>query len=242
MMTNNLIRTSVYCSGCRATKFIELKESDIPNDGKIKRKALYHENHVLTMDIDSNGVIRGETVIDVIRNPLMELVESVTDELCRINEEGIVPVQIDIYTSNHNLHRLMETIISNVFRHAIGLESETRVNMKVESKEDRTYLYGDTLEIMVGPYLSTTPDEDEVQRGIILDIREAESNHLDIEKTLSDYSWVALLIPRDKREGYQNAFSSLLQAQGKPYFIESLSNETMYELFDFVVAMTNALY
>ncbi len=242
MMKNDLIRTSVYCSGCRATKFIELNGSDIPADGKIKRKALYHESHVLALDIDANGVVRGETVIEVIRNPLIDLIERVTDELCRINEEGIIPVQIDIYTSNHNLHRLMETIISKVFTHAIGLESETRVNMKVESKEDRTYLSGDTLEIMVGPFLSTTADEEEVQRGIILDIYEAESNHLDIESTLAEYSWVALLIPRDKREGYLNAFSSLLQAQGKPYFIESLSNETMNQLFDFVIAMTNALY
>ena len=239
----NPIRTSVYCSGCRATKFVEIKHEDIRDDGKLSKKVLVHKRHVLLLDIDANGIIRGEKVVDVLKNPLLELVDNVTNELCRINEEGIVPVQIDIYTKNLNLHRLMETIISNVFKHAIGLDSFTRVNMTVESKEDRTYLFGDTLEIMVGPYFSESRENWEgVQRGIILDILEAESNHLDIESTLEKYNWVALLIPKDKREGYLHALSSLLQAQGKPYFIESLSNVTMTQLFDFVIAMTKALY
>lgn len=235
-----MVTAQVYCQRCRETKFVPLEKSDIPSEGSgLKRKSLLHGDHILLVDLDTKGVIRSEQVVDILLNPLQTLINDVAQGFLFLNHEAGKPIHIDVYTQNINLSKFFQNIISSIFDQAIGLDPENRIKLKAETYRDKTVLIGKRLHINVGPYVGEGMESlQDPQKGIILDIAEAERNKLDIEVTFEEYDWVAIMVPPEKQEGYTHAFSSMFEVQKKPFFIDTLSNSSLRQLFDFVLAVT----
>jgi hypothetical protein len=234
------VNTHVYCERCRETKFVELSDNDIPKSGSgLKKKSLLHGDHILLIDIDGEGTVRNEQVVDILLNPIQTLINDVAQGFLFLNSDYSKSILIDAYTKNMNLSKFFQNIISAIFDQAIGLDFDNRMKVKAETLDHKTVLQSDRLQISVGPYIQEGIETlDNPQRGLIMDIKEAETNKLDIEQTMLKYDWVALLVPHDKAEGYKHAFASMLQAQKKPFFVDVINNSSLKQLFDFVLGVT----
>jgi len=229
----------VYCDRCKTSSWISFDlEASLPNGGLVKR-ALIHSDHVLVAEIDNNGSVRASNVIEVEFNPMQTLIEDVAQGMHYLNSETENPIVIDAYTSNKQFKKFIQQIIVEMFKQSTSRRVEEKFKFIATTFEERTTFHADNLHVSVGPYIK--PDFDGIEhpfRGIILDIVEAEENKLDIESTLSRYDWVALIVQKEKKEGYFHAFSSLFEEMGTPFFIETLNNTTLRELFDFIFAIT----
>jgi hypothetical protein len=125
-----------------------------------------------------------------------------------------------------------------MFKQATSRRIEERFRFVATTHEKRTTLHADRIHFSVGPYIKSDFEEiEKPTKGIILDIKEAEDNKLDIEATLSQYDWAAIIVQKEKKEGYVHAFSSLFEEMQRPFFIETLNNQALKELFDFIFAL-----
>jgi len=229
----------VYCERCKTSSWITLDLTKLKELSGLMKRAIIHNDHVLLAEIDGNGSVRSSTVIEVEFNPMQTLIEDVGQGLHYLNSEAKTPILIDAYTSNRQFKKFIQSIIVEMFKQSTSRRLEDRFKFVAANSEERTTLHTDHLHLSVGPYIK--PDFEGIKhpyKGIILDIVEAEKNKLDIEATLGEYDWVALIVQKEKKEGYFHAFSSLFEETGTPFFIETLNNQSLRELFDFIFAIT----
>ncbi|MFV2014720.1 MAG: hypothetical protein ACC656_04790 [Candidatus Heimdallarchaeota archaeon] len=232
-------KSQIYCDACGTSYWLEFSTDEVPNQSGILRKSLVHHDHVLIIDIDNHGTVRGTQTYPIEHNPMNTLTEDIAQAFHYVNGEDGNPVVIDCYTNNPQFVKFMQNIIMKMFEQATTNRVEDKFKFKVTTYDNRTTLHSDRLHISVGPY--TKPDFNKLKnpiKGIILDIVVAEENQLDIEATLDDYSWAAVIVPKQKKEGYAHALSSYFKEAETPFYIESLNNEALKELFDFVFAIT----
>ena len=224
------------------TYWLEFSTDPIENASGLKKRSLIHADHVLICSIDNNGTVRGEQVIEIEFNPMQLLVEDVAQGFHYLNSEKGNPLIIDFYTSNDSLKQFIQSIIIKMFEQSTSKRIEDRFKFTVTTHENRTTLHSDRIHLSVGPYTKPEFDCKNPIKGIVLDIVEAEKRKLDIESTMSDYTWAAVLVPKEKHEGYFHALSSLFREKGQPFFVETLNNQTLKELFDFIFAVTMEKY
>ncbi|MHA2249746.1 MAG: hypothetical protein ACXAD7_05260 [Candidatus Kariarchaeaceae archaeon] len=238
--------SQVYCSKCKETSFIqldlELIQFEFEGTSGLLQKSLIHGDHIVVVEIDRNGTIRSENALDVMFSPIQTLLKDIAHTFLFLETDGDRPVHIDTYTSNMMLSKFFQSIISMIFERSLGKDIANRKDLKAVSKKNKTLLDGKRVQLSVGPFIQEKIDRlDNPLKGIILDIEEAERNKLEIEKTFEKYDWVALLVPSPKKEGYSHAFSSYFSAQNKPFFIDTISNQSIKELFDFIFAIIYGL-
>ncbi len=232
-------QSQIYCESCGTSYWLEFSPEEASYQSGIIRKSLVHHDHVLIVDVDDNGTVRTTQSIPIEHNPMNTLTEDIAQAFHYVNGEEGNPVVIDCYTNNPQFVKFMQNIIMKMFEQATTNRVEDKFKFKVTTYENRTTLHSDRLHISVGPY--TKPDFKRLKnpvKGIILDMVVAEENKLDIEATLDDYSWAAVIVPKHKREGYVHALSSYFKETETPFFIESLNNDALKELFDFIFAIT----
>lgn len=231
----------VYCENCLKTVNIALTKDDLPKQGSsgLSKKALVHGDHILEIEIDANGVVRNEKIVDIIFNPLDSLVSDVAQGFLFLNAEvkSGEKIIIDTYTSNKQLTTFFQKLISNIFSTALNLSLAEGENVTASTTNSKTVLKFDSLDFSVGPYYNIENTEYCIQRGLILDIEEAEKNTLDIESLIVHYNWLAVITPKAKYEGYVNAIASFLQYTNIPFTINKLSDSGMKKIFDFVLAI-----
>ena len=61
-------QTQVYCEDCGRSYWLEFGESNSSNG--IFQRSLIHNDHVLVVDIDKNGVVRKSTSILIEHDPM----------------------------------------------------------------------------------------------------------------------------------------------------------------------------
>lgn len=232
-----LSKTQIYCEQCRGSYWLEFANNKSSNG--IFQKSLIHNDHVLVVDVDHNGVVRKSVSIPIEHDPMASLIDDVSQAFHFVNGEPGKPLLIDCYTSNPQFVNFIQSIIMKMFEQATTNRVEDKFKFSVSTFENRTSLHSDRLHLSVSPYIKDNSDEiKDPTKGIILDILEAEDNKLDIEKTLEEYEWAAVIVPKTKKEGYFHALSSYFNEKETPFFIESLNNDSLKELFDFIFAVT----
>ncbi|MHA2250529.1 MAG: hypothetical protein ACXAD7_09205 [Candidatus Kariarchaeaceae archaeon] len=229
----------VYCERCNVTSWFEISNDMSLLSSGLAKRSLIHNDHVLVCEIDSNGSVRNTQIIPIKFNPMDILIEDVAQGFHYINVETSQRVVIDCYTSNNLFRQFIQKVIITMFEQATSNRIEDKYRFSVTTHFSKTILHSDQLTISVGPYLKkeAKDEEDCTYRGIILDFEEAEKNQLDVETTLDNYDWAAVMVPKDKKEGYFHALSSYFLMMETPYYIDSLSNQSIKELFDFVIAI-----
>ncbi len=230
-------KSQVYCEDCGGSYWLEFADASTSNG--IFQKSLIHNDHVLIVDIDHNGVIRKSQSIPIEHDPMASLIDDVAQAFHYVNGEEGNPIVIDCYTSNPQFVKFIQSIIMKMFEQATTNRIEDKFKFSVGTFEGRTSLHSDRLHLSVSPYIKdNSNDIKDPTKGIILDILEAEQNKLDIEKTLEEYAWAVVMVPKPKKEGYFHALSSYFKEKETPFFIESLNNQSLRELFDFIFAIT----
>ena len=205
----------------------------------VMRKSLIHYDHVLIVDIDNDGVVRKSFTVPLEHDPMISLIDDVAQGFHYINGEPGKPIVIDCYTSNQQLVKFIQNIMTKTFEHATTNRIDDKFKFTISTFGHRTILYSTRINFAVSPYAE--PDfgdlEDSV-KGIILDTDEIEKKELDVEEILRPYSWVVIILPLAKKEGYFNIFSPYLIENKIPFFLDSLSNQTLKNMFDFIFATT----
>ncbi|OLS25003.1 MAG: hypothetical protein HeimC2_20580 [Candidatus Heimdallarchaeota archaeon LC_2] len=230
-------KSQVYCEECGRSYWLEFADESTSNG--IFQKSLIHNDYVLIVDIDHNGVVRKSKSISIEHDPMASLIDDVAQAFHYVNGEPGEPIVIDCYTSNSQFVKFIQSIIMKMFEQATTNHVEDKFSFSVSTFKQRTSLHSERLHLSVSPYIKNNSiNIKDPTKGIILDIMEAEQNKLDIEKTLEDYSWAAVIVPKSKKEGYFHALSSYFKEKETPFFIESLSNNSLKELFDFIFAIT----
>ncbi|MHA2028411.1 MAG: hypothetical protein ACW99Q_03385 [Candidatus Kariarchaeaceae archaeon] len=232
-------KSQVYCDPCGSSYWLEFSSKTNPVENGIRRKSLVHSDHVLVIDVDTNGSVRTTQIIPIEHHPMNVLTEDIAQAFHYVNGEGVKPVVIDCCTNNQQFVKFIQNIIMKMFEQATTNRIEDKFKFTVTTFDNRTTLHSDRLHLSVGPY--TKPDFKRLKnpiKGIVLDMEVAEENKLDVEATLDDYSWAAVMVPRNKKEGYFHALSSYFNEAQTPFFIDSLNNESLKELFDFIFAIT----
>ena len=215
-----------YCERCRTSEWMKLDVDSIHTDSGLIRRSMIHNDHSLVVEIDKNGSVRKSEAVLIEYTPMTTLVEDVSQGMHYLNSDTDQEIVIDAYTSNAQLKQFFQSIIVEMFKQSTTRRMEDTFKFDVSSFEGRTILHADGLHLSVGPFIP--PDfegKKDPLKGIILDITEAEDNKLDVQATLGNYDWVALIVPKEKKEGYYNGFASLLEETGTPFFIESLNME-----------------
>ncbi len=229
----------IYCESCRTSDWMRLDLDSIQSDSGLIRRAILHSGHTLNIEIDKNGSVRKNEVVQIEQNPLTVLIEDVAQGMHYLNTDTEQAIVINAYTSNNQLKKFFQSIIVEMFKQSTTRTMEDTFIFEVSSFEGHTVLDTDGLHLSVGPYIRANFTRlSDPFKGIILDIKEAEENQLDIQSTISGYDWVAIIVPKDKKEGYHHAFSSLFEETATPFFIDALGNSMIRDLFDFIFAIT----
>ena len=100
----------------------EFRENQDISSG-IMKKALFHEDHVLICDIDSNGNVRGTQIINTLKGPMEILSTDIAMAFYFINITDKPPLHLDVYTSNKLLRNFVNQIIMEMFK--IGNQETT---------------------------------------------------------------------------------------------------------------------
>jgi hypothetical protein len=201
------------------------------------KKSILHGDHVLNCNIDYNGAVRDYEILDLHFTPMETLVADIAQGMLYLNSELTNPVHIDVYTSDIKLIKFFKAIISKMFEEAVWKGSESR-RIVASTINNDTRLYADGIQISVGPtFLEDIAVKNSI-KGVVLDIQEVEKNKIELEITLDQYDFCAVIVQRFKQEGYSSAFTSFFQVKQKPFFIDSLSNKTLIELFEFIFAQS----
>ncbi|MHA2090689.1 MAG: hypothetical protein ACW98K_07500 [Candidatus Kariarchaeaceae archaeon] len=238
---SKLTDVQVYCDICNESFFYQFLLNPLPGSAGLVKKSILHGDHVLICNIDYNGAVRDYEVLDLHFTPMETLVADIAQGMLYLNSELTNPVHIDVYTSDIKLIKFFKAVISKMFEQAVWKGSESR-RIVASTISNDTRLYADGIQISVGPSLLEDLAVKNSIKGVVLDIQEVEKNKIELEMTLDQYDFCAVIIPRFKLEGYTSAFTSFFQAKEKPFFIDSLSNKSLIELFEFIFAQTLPIF
>lgn len=230
-----LTDVQVYCDVCNESFFYQFLLNPLPESAGLVKKSILHGDHVLICTIDYNGAVRDHEILDLHFTPMETLVADIAQGMLYLNSELTNPAHIDVYTSDIKLIKFFKAVISKMFEQAVWKGSENRRIVASTISSD-TRLYADGIQISVGPtFLEDIAIKNSI-KGVILDIQEAEKNKIELEMILDKYDFCAVIVPRFKQEGYVSAFTSFFKVKQKPFFIDSLSNKSLIELFEFIFA------
>ena len=236
-----LTEVQVFCDYCNEVyyyQFFLMKpdgEFDIPGVSGLVKKTISHGDHVLVCDIDYNGAVRGSQTLELHYTPMETLTTDIAHSLLYLNNETARPLHIDVYTSDIKLVKFFKSLISKIFEQAVWKSTSSK-RIVTSTIGNNTSLYADGVQISVGPSILDDISLKNPLKGLVLDIIEVERTRIEIEATLDLYDWCAVIVPRVKQEGYTNAFTTFFEAKNIPYFINTLSNRTLIELFEFIFA------
>lgn len=232
MMMN---KSQVYCDACRKSYWLEFSSKVQLSSSGVMRKSLIHHDHVLIIDIDNQGVPRKTYTVPLEYDPMESLIDDVAQGFHYINGEPGKPIIIDFYSSNQQFNSFIKRIFTKIFEHATTNRVDDKFEFNLSTVGKRTAVYSTRLNLSIGPYVR--PEFSTVRgsiKGIILHTDEIESKEIDIEEKLAPYDWAAVIVPETKREGYYNILSQYFKDNKMPFFIESLSNQMLKDLFDFI--------
>ncbi|MHA2171519.1 MAG: hypothetical protein ACXAB7_16650 [Candidatus Kariarchaeaceae archaeon] len=232
---SKLTDVQVYCDICNESFFYQFLLKPLPGSAGLVKKSILHGDHVLICNIDYNGAVRDYEILDLYFTPMETLVADIAQGMLYLNSELTNSVHIDVYTSDIKLIKFFKAVISKMFEQAVWKGSESR-RIVASTVNNDTRLYADGIQISVGPTLLEDVAVKNSIKGVILDIQEVEKNKLELELTLDQYDFCAVIVQRFKQEAYTSAFTSFFQVKEKPFFIDSLSNKTLIELFEFIFA------
>ena len=238
------MNVQLHCDRCVETVWYEINlptsntnALGIPVAGSgLVKKSLNHGDHVVIADIDHNGAVRTVQIVDFHFSPMETLIGDIAQGFYFHMNQSPQPLYIDVYSTNPQLVNFFQKIISQVFETAI--RSHKGLGQIIASTDrGNTRLYSEGLQISVGPTILEDALPNNSIKGIVLDITEVEKNKPEIESTLDMYDWCVVLLENENYEGYEAAFSSYFWTKRKPYFIDTLSNQTLIQLFDFMFSV-----
>ncbi|MHA2250991.1 MAG: hypothetical protein ACXAD7_11550 [Candidatus Kariarchaeaceae archaeon] len=240
-MGNETKEIHAYCSQCNMSIFFPidvtiLNESARSTSG-IYRTSLIHTDHILICDIDTNGAVRGFEVVDICPNPAKMLIDHIATTFYSLNREEGRQIKIDFYTANDQLRKFLQTIISSMLDLA-NMDDTDKNRIIISSYMTSTMISADRIHISIGPQIQDgTELLEDPQKGIVIDIEEAEKRKLNLEDTIINYDWIAFLVPKNSQDQYHHAISSICTELSKPFFIGSLNTQSLEELFNYIFAV-----
>ena len=243
-MSTKLMKVQLYCDRCVETVWYEI---NLPTSNKnalgipvagsgLVKKSLNHGDHVVIADIDHNGAVRTMQIVDIHFTPIETLIGDIAQGFYFSMNQSKTPLYIEVYSTNTQLVHFFQKVISQIF------ETATR-NYKgsdqiiVSTDRGNTRLYSEGIQISVGSTILEDALPNNSIKGIVLDITEVEKNKPEIESTLDMFDWCVILLENENFEGYEAAFSSYFWTKRKPYFIDTLNNQTLIQLFDFIFSV-----
>lgn len=237
-MSHDLKLIQLHCTECNTSIWIEVDLSEIAENGVIQN-SIIHEGHVLTFELDRNGSVRSLNPIKIFQNYIEILSDDVARAFLDQNEKMYRWAKIDIYTSNQHLVEFFINILSKIVSRSLKNIGDEDITLASLASKEKILIRAAKFDILIGKELRTEDSGIPVDaiKGLILDITDAIKDKLVIEDVIKAQDWVVLLVPKDSRDPYFHAISSLCTELGIPYFIDSLSNENIRRMFDFINAV-----
>ncbi|MHA2090049.1 MAG: hypothetical protein ACW98K_04250 [Candidatus Kariarchaeaceae archaeon] len=228
-----------YCSACDSVIWFKVDPEVLKKNlvSGLYKTSFQHSDHTFVCAIDTNYSVRSQEIVDIHPNPIKQLVEYVANTFYSINQDDGRQIHIDFYTSNPELSKFMRRIISGLLDIA-NVDSTGHNRMIISTYKTSTIASADRLHLSLGPHILEEIDFlENQQNGLVLDIKEAERHKLVIEDTFGLYDWIAVLVPKEEKDNYSHAISSICTQYSLPFFIGVTNTNSLRDLFDFIFAV-----
>ena len=228
---------SIYCERCKKSYWFELYPEDFSKvQNGLLQKVFLHTDHILSCEVDYEGSVRSNNIIDFEFNFLRNLQEDSAQTFYYLNQQMLDPAVIDILDSHTPFSQFMKQMILRIQEQAIQLTNNPDFMMSV--KIDRTsmkLISNQILLRLIGrDNFSSIGMTGYGQRGGVFDFSNYELESVPWSLLENNYEWFAILLPNrtpnDTIESVRNSVADL----GVPFFVEKLSNASLEQMFNFI--------
>ena len=144
---------------------------------------------------------------------------------------------MDFYTSNPELNKFFSDVLSKMINQVSELEREGRGYFDIHLTNKLTLLKTHRFDISIGLNIRLKEENLSSLKGLILDMGDVEENKVDLEIMVKNQDFVGILTHKDTKDPYFHAISSLCLSYGVPFYLDSLSTNSLRGLFDFIYAV-----
>ncbi|OLS20097.1 MAG: hypothetical protein HeimC2_38990 [Candidatus Heimdallarchaeota archaeon LC_2] len=227
-----------YCELCKSTVWFQLDLENISFVGSgIINRSLIHDGHVLNCEIDTQGSVRSARAQQILENPTDTLSKRVARSFHEINADKGQTIQMDVYTSNPELGKFFNDVLGEMIKQISELERAGRGYFDIYLTNKLTILKTHRFDISIGLNIRLKEENLQSLKGLILDMGDVEENKVDLEIMVKNQDFVGILTHKDTKDPYFHAISSLCLSYGIPFYLDSLSTNSLRGLFDFIYAV-----